>query len=144
MGRAPIRKSKLVLLLVGCVDVPDMAGRRCQIWTQHDFAMKLNNFTIRRLLAVFVSVALIVLVFWLSGVDNVLRRLAGFPLWTLTGVLALLAANLFLVSFRYWSVLAHFGIAIPWNVASRAYKTNHKTGLVVISLFGQVMGRQTV
>ena len=106
--------------------------------------MKLNNFPIRRLRAVFVSVALIVLAFWLSGVDNVLRRLAGFPLWALTGVLALLAANLFLVSFRYWRVLAHFGIAIPWKVASRACVAGHFAGLVVISLFGQVMGRQTV
>lgn len=106
--------------------------------------MKLGNFPIRRLSAVFVSIFLIALVFWLSGVENVLRRLAGFPPWALAGILALLLANLFLVSFRFWRVLAHFGIALPWKVASRACVAGHIAGLVVISLFGQVLGRQAV
>lgn len=106
--------------------------------------MNLRNLPIRRLSAVLVSIILIVLVFWLSGVENVLRRLAGFPLWALASILALLLANLFLVSFRYWRVLAHFGISVPWKVASRACVAGHIAGLVVISLFGQVMGRQTV
>lgn len=106
--------------------------------------MKLGNFPIRRLSAFFVSIFLIALVFWLSGVENVLRRLAGFPPWALAGILALLLANLFLVSFRFWRVLAHFGIALPWKVASRACVAGHVAGLVVISLFGQVLGRQAV
>lgn len=106
--------------------------------------MKLNNFPVRRLLAVFISIGLIALVFWLSGVENVLWRLASFPPWVLAGILGLLLANLFLVSFRFWRVLVHFGIALPWNVASRACVAGHAAGLVVISLFGQVLGRQTV
>ncbi|MCA1926767.1 MAG: flippase-like domain-containing protein, partial [Thiobacillus sp.] len=106
--------------------------------------MTLSNFPVRRLSAVFVSLFLIGLFFWLSGVESVLRRLAGFPLWALAGILALLLANLFLVSFRFWRVLAHFGIALPWKIASRACVAGHVAGLVVISLFGQVLGRQTV
>ena len=106
--------------------------------------MKLNNLPIRRLAAVFISLFLMALVFWLSGVENVLQRLAGFPLWALGSILALLLANLFVVSFRFWRVLAHFGIALPWKVASRACVAGHVAGLVVISLFGQVMGRQAV
>lgn len=106
--------------------------------------MKLSNLPIRRLSAVFISLFLIALVFWLSGVENVLRRLAGFPPWALGSILALLLANLFVVSFRFWRVLAHFGIALPWKVASRACVAGHVAGLVVISLFGQVMGRQAV
>lgn len=121
-----------------------MAGGRCRFEVQRDFAMKLDNFPIRRLSAVFVSILLIALVLWLSGVENVLRRLAGFPPWVLASILVLLLGNLFLVSFRYWRVLAHFGVAVPWKVASRACIAGYIAGLVVISLFGQVMGRQTV
>lgn len=106
--------------------------------------MAICNLPLRRLSAVFISLFLIVLVFWLSGVEDVLQRLAGFPPWALAGILALLLANLFLVSFRYWRVLAHFGISVPWKVASRACVAGHMAGLVVISLFGQVVGRQSV
>lgn len=106
--------------------------------------MKLANLPVRRLSAVLVSIFLIALAFWLSGAENILRRLAEFPLWALASILALLLANLFLVSFRYWRVLAHFGISVPWKVASHASVAGHIAGLVVISLFGQVMGRQTV
>ncbi len=106
--------------------------------------MKLGNFPVRRLFAVFVSIFLIAVVFWLSGIENVVRRLAGFPLWTLASILGLLLANLFVVSFRYWRVLEHFGITVPWKVASRACVAGHVAGLFLISLFGQVLGRQAV
>lgn len=104
----------------------------------------MTNFPARRLLAVLVSIFLIAFVLWMSGVENVWRRLIGFPYWALSGILLLLVANLFLVSFRFWRVLAHFGITVPWKVASHACVAGHAAGLVVISLFGQVMGRQVV
>lgn len=103
-----------------------------------------NNFPVRRLFAVFVSIFLIVLVLWTSGLENVLQRLVEFPTWALAGILMLLVANLFLVSLRFWRVLGHFGLILPWRVASRACIAGHVAGLVVISLFGQVMGRQAV
>lgn len=103
-----------------------------------------SNFPIRRLSAVFVSILLIALVFWSSGAENVLRGLAGFPPWAVASILALLLANLFLVSFRFWRVLAHFGIALPWEVALRANIAGNVAGLIVIPLFGQIMGRQAV
>lgn len=98
----------------------------------------------RRLAAAIVSLILLGLVFWKSGWANVLNRLAGFPPWAIGDILILLWANLFIVSFRFWRVLAHFGIALPWKVASRACVAGHAAGLVVISLFGQVLGRQAV
>ena len=104
----------------------------------------LSNFPIRRLSSVLISVLLIALVFWSSGVENVLRGLAGFPPWAVASMLALLLANLFLVSFRFWRVLAHFNIAIPWAIALRANIAGNVAGLVVIPLFGQIMGRQSV
>ena len=99
-----------------------------------------SNFPIRRLVAVLISVLLVVLVFWSSGVENVVRGLAGFPPWAVASMLALLLANLFLVSFRFWRVLVHFNIAIPWAIALRASITGNVAGLVVIPLFGQIMG----
>jgi len=104
----------------------------------------MTNFPARRLLAVLVSVFLIAFVLWMSGVENVWLGLVSFPHWALFGILMLLVANLFLVSFRFWRVLAHFGITVPWKVASQACVAGHAAGLVVISLFGQVMGRQVV
>lgn len=103
-----------------------------------------SNFPIRRLSAVFVSILLIALGFWLSGIENIFRGLAGFPLWVVASLLALLLANLFLVSFRFWLVLAHFGIALPWKIALRANIAGAVAGLFVIPLFGQIMGRQSV
>ena len=103
-----------------------------------------SNFPIRRLSAVLISGLLIALVFWSSGVENVLRGLAGFPPWAVASMLALLLANLILVSFRFWRVLGHFGIAVPWGIALRASIAGNVAGLVVIPLFGQIMGRQSV
>lgn len=106
--------------------------------------MKLTPFPVRRLLVGLVSLSLIAFVLWQSGTMNVWRRLVGFPVWALAGILALWLANLYLVSFRFWRILAHFGIALPWQVASRACVSGHAAALVVISLFGQVMGRHAV
>jgi hypothetical protein len=69
-----------------------------------------SNFPIRRLSAVLISVRLCI-TFWSAGVENALRGLAGFPPWAVVSILALLSANLFPISFRFWRVLAHFGIA---------------------------------
>ena len=106
--------------------------------------MTVSNLPIRRLFAVFISALLIALGFWLSGIENIFRGLAGFPLWVVASLLALLLANLFLVSFRFWLVLAHFGIALPWKIALRANIAGAVAGLFVIPLFGQIMGRQSV
>ena len=103
-----------------------------------------SNLPIRRLLAVCISALLIALAFWLSGLENIFRGLVGFPLWVVASLLALLLANLFLVSFRFWLVLAHFGIALPWKIALRANIAGAVAGLFVIPLFGQIIGRQSV
>jgi hypothetical protein len=59
-------------------------------------------------------------------------------------MMLVLLANLFLVAFRFWRGMRHFGISLPWNVASQASLVGHLSGLVVISFFGQVIGRQAV
>jgi uncharacterized membrane protein YbhN (UPF0104 family) len=103
-----------------------------------------TNFSIRRLSAILISVLLMALVLWFSGVQNVWRGLAEFSPWAVASMLMLLLANLFLVAFRFWRVLAHFGIALPRGIALRASIAGNVAGLVVIPLFGQIMGRQSV
>ena len=93
---------------------------------------------------IVVALIMLALVLWLSGADVVVARLAQFPLVSLGLILLLLSANLWLVAFRFWRVLAHFAIRVPWAVASRASLAGHAAGLVMISLFGQVAGRQAV
>ena len=104
----------------------------------------MTNFLANRVLVVLVSVVLFAFVVWMSGVENLWQRLVTFPHWALSSILLLMVANLFLVSFRFWRVLAHFGIAVTWKVALYASNAGHAAGLVVISLFGQVVGRQVV
>jgi uncharacterized membrane protein YbhN (UPF0104 family) len=100
---------------------------------------------LKRLIVVgSVSVLLLMVAFSISGAENVLQRLVRFPPQALFSILVLLVANLFLVSFRLWRVLSHFGFPLPWNVASRASISGHMAGLFVMSLFGQVLGRQAV
>ncbi len=98
----------------------------------------------RRIIVIAVSLSLIVLVLWFSGVKNVLAGIVQFPMWATISILMLFGINLFVVSFRFWRILAHFGIILPWRVASRASMSGHAAGLFMISLFGQVVGRQAI
>jgi uncharacterized membrane protein YbhN (UPF0104 family) len=106
--------------------------------------MAVSNLPIRRLVAVPLSALLIIIVSWLSGIEDVVRKLAGFPPQAVASMLVLLWANLFLVSFRFWRILAHFGVALPWEIALRANIAGTVAGLFVIPLFSQIMGRQMV
>lgn len=98
--------------------------------------------TFRRAAASFLSLILIGAVVLWAGPTEVLERFAGIPRWALVGIVALLALNLLVVVLRFWRVLAHFGIDISWAVAARACIAGYVVGLAMISLFGQVVGRQ--
>ncbi len=100
---------------------------------------------LKRLIVVgWLSVLLLMVAFSISGAENVLQRLVRFSPEVLVGILSLLVANLFQVTFRLSRVLAHFGFPLPWNVAFRASISGPMAGLFVMSLFGQVLGRQAV
>ena len=98
----------------------------------------------RRLLAIIISLLMLTLAFWMSGATDVMQGISRFSLSTVTGMLLLLLLNLFLVSFRLWRILGHYGISLSWRIASRASISGHVAGLFVMSLFGQVLGRQAV
>lgn len=102
--------------------------------------LKLNRMTV----VVGITTMLLIVIFSMTGVETVLQRLAGFSPQVLAVLLVLLTANLFMVSCRLWRVLDHYGFPLSWNVALRASVSGHLAGLFVMSLFGQVLGRQAV
>ncbi|HBA67629.1 MAG TPA: hypothetical protein DCZ48_15930 [Methylococcaceae bacterium] len=106
--------------------------------------INLSGHTINRYLVIALSLSLFVLAIWLSDTRRFFVQLLDVPVKIVLLLLTLQIFNLFVVSFRFWRVLNHFGIALPWQVASRASVSGHIAGLFMISLFGQVMGRNAV
>jgi len=91
-----------------------------------------------------VAISVLVAVLWWADPYSLIAQLSKFPLDKLLLILLLLAANFVLVVFRYWRVLSHFGIYLPWNAAAQASVAGHAAGLVVWSMVGQVAGRQVI
>lgn len=126
-----------------CADVSSMA--LCKASRVKSLFIKEQWPKFKRLIVVGgISVLLLMVAFSISGTENVLQRMVSISPQALAGILVLLIANLFQVTFRLWRVLAHFGFSLPWNVAFRASISGHTAGLFVMSLFGQVLGRQAV
>jgi uncharacterized membrane protein YbhN (UPF0104 family) len=98
----------------------------------------------RRLAAMVLSVALLLLAFGIFGDKDFVRSLKEFPFWAVLLILILFALNLLLVSFRLSRILDHLGIPLPPGAALRASIAGQTGSLFVISLFGQVVGRQMV
>jgi len=99
---------------------------------------------VRRLFAAASTLVLLLLAFAMFGGRDFLRSLSGFPLWAVIALVALFALNLLLVSFRLWRILYHFGMALPPGAALRASVAGQAGALFVMSLFGQVLGRQLI
>ncbi len=109
--------------------------------------MQISNASIRpirRLATLVLSVVLLLLAFGIFGGKDFLHSLGDFPLWAVVAILGLFSLNLLLVSFRLWRILDHFGMALPPGVALRASIAGQAGSLFVISLFGQVVGRQMI
>ncbi len=128
----------------GCFNVIEIADRNPdQAGFAFDMIFRVFK-TGRRLLAVTASFLLLSFAFWMSGAANILEGMSKFSLFSLMAMLSLLTVNLFLVSFRLWRILDHYAIPLPWHIASRASIAGHVAGLFIMSLFGQVLGRQAV
>lgn len=98
----------------------------------------------RRFLAVLISLILVGISVWSIGTVNLFERIISVPGWVLGSMLILLALNLLAVVIRFARILSHFGLSVPFRVAAQASIFGYVAGLVVISLFGQVAGRQVV
>ena len=109
--------------------------------------LKLKEFmaiSIRRISALIISLVLLGVAIWIVEPTAAFGQLAAFP-WPVTlGFIGLLLLNLLVVSWRFWRVLHHLGIALPWFKALQANLAGYITGLFFIPLIGQVAGRQAI
>ena len=132
----------MVLLTVPILKVPSSPNSHHALGPDDTVAGKTVRH--RNLIALVISVLLLGFITWIVGIKNVLDGLSRFPLWAVFCILLLLSANLVTVSLRYWRVLAHFGIALPWKIALQANIAGNIAGFILISLAGHVVGRQIV
>jgi uncharacterized membrane protein YbhN (UPF0104 family) len=99
---------------------------------------------IRRFLTFLLVGVLVVFVVWFARPKDLLRTLQEVPARTFVVIILLFFLNLFVVAFRFWRVLAHFGLRVPWGAALRASMAGNLGGLFFIPLFGQVAGRHAL
>lgn len=99
---------------------------------------------VRQILLLLVACGLLVSLGWFVDPQELIGRMREIPLRTIPILLALFSANLFVVAFRLWRVLSHFGINIRWPVALRASMAGNIASLFFVPLLGQVAGRQGV
>lgn len=91
---------------------------------------------------ILVSAAFLAAALWIAGPDDVLADLQKFPAWSIISVFGLLALNLVVVTLRLARILTHFGITLSPTTVTRASISGHLAGLLIVSIFGQVVGRQ--
>jgi uncharacterized membrane protein YbhN (UPF0104 family) len=106
------------------------------------------SFKIFRLIKVGVMLTLSALLLgigvWFAGGQNILADLKQFSFWTVAAVFIIFVLNLVVVALRLSRLLQYFHIKIPYSVAVKATLQGQFTSLFLISLFGQVAGRQVV
>lgn len=95
----------------------------------------------RHLIAIAVSIGLVLSAIWIADIDDVLGTLVRFPISIVMAILGLFVLNLMVVSFRLQRLLSHFGVVISAKAVSRASISGHVSGLIMTSIFGQVIGR---
>jgi uncharacterized membrane protein YbhN (UPF0104 family) len=93
---------------------------------------------------VMLSIVLLAIIIIISGIEGIGQSLSQFPFWLLIIFMLLLLCNIFVVSFRFWILLAHYGFSLPLAAVTRANISGLSAGLLVISLFGHVVGRQAI
>jgi uncharacterized membrane protein YbhN (UPF0104 family) len=98
----------------------------------------------RWLLMSLVSCLLFLVAFRVAGVKEGLSAMGKFPAWIVIGILSLFALNLLVVSFRLGRILSHFGMTLPPGVVFRASVAGYVSGMLFISLIGQVFGRHMI
>lgn len=100
--------------------------------------------SVRRLITLGVSLALIAGALFFAGPKEAIASLREFSVTTIAIVVTLFAANLWLVSCRLYLVLEHFNLKVPFYRAWQASIAGQLAGQVFISLFGQVVGRHMI
>ncbi len=97
---------------------------------------------IKQLALFLLSSFLLFIGFEIVGTEKVWASLTQFPFWVIAGTLIAFALNLVVVGFRFQQLLKVSGVDLPNSVAFKANLHGNFASLFLISLFGQVVGRQ--
>lgn len=76
--------------------------------------------------------------------SGLLANLRQFSLNAAAIVLGLASLNVLVVAFRFWRMLSHCGVGLPWRPVLRACLAGNLASLAFIPLLAQVAGRQSI
>jgi len=98
----------------------------------------------KKILLLLLSLIAIVVVFSFVDLSEFNESLASFSMSTIFVVLCLFLFNAFIVIFRYWRMLGHFGYSVGFNDVVRASVSGNIASLLMVPLLGQVAGRHVM
>ncbi len=97
---------------------------------------------IKKLALFLLSIFLLYIGFEIVGTEKVWASLTQFPFWVIAATLIAFALNLVVVGFRFQQLLKLSGVDLPNSIALKANLHGNFASLFLMSLFGQVIGRQ--
>jgi uncharacterized membrane protein YbhN (UPF0104 family) len=98
----------------------------------------------RKAISWLVGGSLFLLALMAASPSGLLANLRQFSLNAAAVVLGLASLNVLAVAFRFWRMLSHCGVGIPWRPALRACLAGNLASLAFIPLLAQVAGRQSI
>ena len=98
---------------------------------------------LRRAIPVAISLSLGAVAISLVDLAQLGQSLITLPPWVFAGILVFFLANLVVVSFRLHRILHSLGVFLNASIVARASISGHLAGLLLTSLFGQIVGRHS-
>ena len=88
----------------------------------------------KKILLLLLSLIAIVVVFSFVDLSEFNESLASFSISTIFVVLCLFLFNAFIVIFRYWRMLGHFGCSVGFNDVVRASVSGNIASLLMVPI----------
>lgn len=98
----------------------------------------------RKAISWLVGGGLFVVALMAASPSGLLANLKQFSLHAAAIVLGLAALNVLVVAFRFWRMLSHCGLGLPWRPVLQACLAGNLASLAFIPLLAQVAGRQSI
>lgn len=98
----------------------------------------------KRIIPLVISIFILLMVFAWVDTSELNQSLRSFSASTALAVFVVFLLNIFVVIFRYWRVLTHFGYVVPFFQVVKASVSANIASLLIIPLIGQVAGRQAI
>lgn len=98
----------------------------------------------RKAISWLIGGGLFVVALMAASPSGLLANLKQFSLNAAAVVLGLAALNVLVVAFRFWRMLSHCGLGLPWRPVLQACLAGNLASLAFIPLLAQVAGRQSI